>query len=257
MFQRNADSGWHVLDLGGHPTYVNPMFLALIALFAFLGVSAHTATVLTLVENVAIWVPTLFIGIYLHELGHATALKRFGYGTSKIVLHGFGGVTINTRRKSAPPGKSIVISLAGPAVSFLTAVAAFGAYYLLDATVTVGSGVGGALLGFLVRLLYVMGLINAVWGVFNLLPINPLDGGHVVLHALRGKFGNQRKAMYYTAIVSLVTIGVFAFLTLAFPYFIDPLFAVVLGAIFGVMNYRTLQQSQSRGGGPPNPYGRR
>jgi Zn-dependent protease len=257
MFQRNADSGWHLFDIGGHPTYLNPLFLALIALFAFLGVSARTATILTLVENVLIWVPTLFIGIYLHELGHATALKRFDYGTSKIVLHGFGGVTINTRRKSAPPGKSIVISLAGPAVSFLTAVAAFGGYYLLGATVSVGSGIGGSVLEFFLRLLYVMGLINAVWGVFNMLPINPLDGGHVVLHALRGTFGNRRKAMYYTAIVSLVTLGVVALLTLAFPSVIDPLFAVVLGAIFGVMNYRTLQQSKTRGGGPPNPYGRR
>lgn len=255
MFQQNTDSGWHVFDLAGHPTYVNPMFLALIGLFAFLGVSARTATIVTLLQNILIWVPTLFIGILLHELGHATAMKRFGYGTSKIVLHGFGGVTINTRRQNAPPGKSIVISVAGPALSFLTAIVAFGAYYLLQATVTVGGGVGGAILGFLFRLLYVMGLINAVWGVFNLLPINPLDGGHVVLHFLRGRIGNRRKAMYYTAITSLVALGLLAAVTVVVP-FLDPLFALILGAIFGVMNWRTLKKTQNAGG-PRTPRGPR
>jgi len=256
MFHQNTDSGWHLFDLAGHPTYVNPLFLGLIGLFAFLGVSARTATIFTLVENILIWVPTLFIGILLHELGHATAMKRFGYGTSKIVLHGFGGVTINTRRQSAPPGKSIVISLAGPALSFLTAAVSFGAYYLLVGTVGAGaSGAGGVVLGFFVRLLYVMGLINVVWGVFNLLPINPLDGGHVVLHFLRGRLGNRRKAMYYTALTSLAAIAGLALFTIFVP-FLDPLFALVLGAIFGVMNWRTLEQTQNSGG-PRTPYGPR
>lgn len=236
MFGSNIDKGWHLFDLRGHPIYVNPLFLALIALFSFIGLSADTADLMMVLERVGIWAPTLFFGILFHEIGHAAALKRFGFGTSDIVLHGFGGVTINRRRQSAPAGQSIAISLAGPFASFLLAFVSFGAYYALTGGV---SSAGSA--GFFHRFLYIMGLINVVWGVFNLLPINPLDGGHVVLHALRGKYNNRRKAMRQTAIVSLVTVGIVVVVSIALGF--QPLFFILIAFIFGFQNWQILQSS--------------
>jgi len=244
MFGANKRSSWHLFDLFEHPTYVHPAFLILIGLFAIITVNARAGGAFQIVANLLIWAPTLFFGIYLHELGHATALKRFGYGGSDIVLHGFGGVTINRKRTDAPPGRSIVISLAGPFVSFLVAVLGFGAHFLIFGTLEMAAQTGAAM-GLLSRFLFIMGVINAVWAVFNMLPVNPLDGGHVVLHALRGKYGNRRKAMLQTAKISLVALGVVVVGSLM-TGFLDPFFLLILGGIFAYQNWQILKAGNQR-----------
>ena len=250
MFGADTRSSWKLSDWFGHPLYVHPACLVLIGLFAFLGVSARTGGAFQIFANLLIWAPTLFLGVYLHELGHAFALKRFGYGSSDIVLHGFGGVTINRKRTNAPPGRSIIISLAGPAASFALAVLSFGLYFLYTNFVQIGGGGTLAVASnLLVRFLFVMGLINTVWAVFNMLPVNPLDGGHVVLHALRGKYKNERKAMEMTAKISLVALGVTVVGSLA-TGFLDPFFLLILAGIFGYQNWQILQATNQRGGPP-------
>ena len=72
-----------------------------------------------------LWAPVLLISVLLHELAHAGMIAAFGYGSSQIVLSGMGGVTYN--RRHARPWHDLVISVAGPASSFLLA---FVAYYL-------------------------------------------------------------------------------------------------------------------------------
>jgi len=248
MFAADTRSSWHLFDLFGHPIYVHPFFLALIALFGLAGVRAQAGGIGQIIEGLAIWGPTLFGGILLHEIGHATALSRFGYGTSDIILHGFGGVTINRRRASAPPGRSIVISVAGPLASFALAVVSFGVYFLLGALSLPTSGAAGIAASFGLQFFYIMGVINTVWAIFNLLPINPLDGGHIVLHVLRGKYGNDRKAMMTTAKVSLGALGILVAATLVLPL-LDPFLVMIIAAFFGYQNWQILQSG--RGGGPP------
>lgn len=244
MFGADTRSSWQLSDWFGHPLYVHPAFLVLIGLFAFLGVSARAGGAFQIVANLLIWAPTLFFGIYLHELGHATALKRFGYGKSDIVLHGFGGVTINRKRTNAPPGRSIIISLAGPFASFALAVLAFGLHFLIFGSFGTQLEQGALAMNLLSRFLWVMGMINTVWAVFNLMPVNPLDGGHVVLHALRGKYNNQRKAMKMTAKISLVALGFVVVGGLLIG--LAPFFLLILGGIFGYQNWQILQASNQR-----------
>lgn len=253
MFGRQNGTRWHLFDLFGHPVYMEPFFLGLIALFAFLGLSAQSAGISTLVLNVLIWAPTIFIGVLFHELGHAIALQKFGYGSSTIVLQGFGGVTINNRRGNSPPGKSIIISLAGPFFSFLLAVLCLGGLALMPGAMDLTFSINPAgPLDFFKELLAVMGFINVVWAVFNLLPINPLDGGHVVLHALRGKFRNERKAMYYSAYSSLIVLGILVVVSLVVPIF-DPFLFFILAAIFGMQNWQTMKAAK-QGNGPRMGY---
>ena len=255
MFNTDTYGSWHLFDLFGHPVYVSPFFLMLIALFAFMGVSAEQGGAGQIVENLLVWGPTLFLGILLHEIGHATALKHFGYGSSDIMLHGFGGVTINRRRSNAAPGRSIIISLAGPFASFALAAISLGIYILIGGSLAEQSGLLGAGSGLLLRLLWTMGLINAFWAIFNLLPINPLDGGHVVLHALRGQLGSDRKAMRYTAITSLVALGLVILGAGLFGFF-DPILFPLLALMFGYQNWQMLQQTNNRGRrGPRGPMG--
>ena len=252
----SSSQRWHLFDLFGHPIYMTPFFLVLIALFSFMGISAQSGGAVQIVENLLVWGPTLFVGILFHELGHAAALKRFGYGPSDIILQGFGGVTINRRRQGAPPKESIIISLAGPFASFLIAFLSLGVYVLLKGTISLEAGSLFGASGLLTRFLLTMGFINVIWAVFNLMPINPLDGGHVVLHALRAKFGrDQRKAVRYTAITSLVALGLLVVVAIPLQI-LDPFFFLILAGIFGYQNYQMLQATRRQQGPPRGGPGR-
>jgi Zn-dependent protease len=211
---------WKLFELRGNKVFLEPLFLLLVAFFVFSGLTSASQLGAKL-----LWVPILFIGVLWHEFGHAFAIQHFGYGPSKIVLQGLGGVTINERRGGSPPGKSIVISFAGPLFSFsLTLIFGLAAYFYP----------GQDLLN---QFFYLMALVNGFWGVFNLLPIAPLDGGHIVLHALRAKFP-RRKALLYSAYSSLAVLALSAIPLLMF---VDPLFTILLALIFAAHNWRILQ----------------
>lgn len=130
------------------------------------------------------WVAALFVSILVHELGHALTLKYVFGAVPRIVLYLAGGLTLYEpvyyRRKPGTWGE-ILVSFAGPATGFLLAFVI---------------GVFGLLLQFQVRQLpeFLAALlfnefvfyffvsvvwISVVWGIFNLLPIYPLDGGQI------------------------------------------------------------------------------
>jgi len=114
------------------------------------------------------WTAIVFVSILLHELGHALAARKFGSKAS-ITLHAFGGLT---KHHVLSRGASAVVSLAGPLTGF-----AFGAivWWVSRKFTLVGQQ------KWLVdQLLWV----NIGWGVINLLPVIPLDGGHVLAAAL-------------------------------------------------------------------------
>lgn len=203
--------------------WLEPVFLVLVAIFVFMGMTS----IEQLPERL-LWIPTLFIGVLWHEFGHAIAIKKFGYGPSKIVLQGLGGVTINSRRSDASPGRSIAISFAGPLFSFsLTIVFGLLAFLLPEA-------------GLLTSFFTLMAFINGIWGVFNLLPIAPLDGGHIVLHALRAKFP-ARKAFLYSAYSSLAFL-VIILVPATFLLNLSLFFTLILGLLFAAHNWQVIQQ---------------
>lgn len=210
---------WKLFTLGGHTVYLEPLFLLLIAFFAFSGLKS-----LDQLPAALLWGPVLFIGILWHELGHAFAIQKFGYGTSTIILQGMGGVTIN-RRGNTPPGKGAIISVAGPLFSFsLTLVFGLASYFYP----------ANDLLG---QFFYFMAWANFVWGAFNLLPIAPLDGGHIVLHGLRAKFPS-RKAHLYSAYSSL---AVLALLAIPLGMFMSGIFMIILGLMFVMHNLQVIR----------------
>jgi len=127
------------------------------------------------------WVAVVFVSILFHELGHALAARSFGAGAS-IRLYGLGGLTYHSALPTAR--RRILVSLAGPGAGFLLGLLALAPYLLLPPT-------------FIVRaLLYV----SFFWGAVNLLPVPPLDGGHVLEELL----GPRRKglALQVGAVVS-------------------------------------------------------
>lgn len=233
----NSSKSWKLFSVFGHQIYITPWFLLLIGLFSFSGIEAGGGA--QAFQRILIWAPVLTGGILFHEFGHAFALQGFGFGASRIELQGFGGVTINQRGGQRTPGKAILISLAGPVASALLSVLSFVILASLGAALPQGS--------FWADFLWTMMAVNLFWAIFNMLPINPMDGGHIVLHALRWGLKDVRKAVRYSAISSLVVLGFAIAAALAMGYGgIGLLWIIMLGAMFGMQNWQMLQATQAK-----------
>jgi Zn-dependent protease len=173
-------------NLLGIPIRVHPLFWVLTAL---LGATSGT------VIGMLIWVPAVFVSILIHELGHGLAMRRFGQ-VPKIELHMGGGSTAaqpfwwGNRPVSVPltPGQEVLIALAGPSAGFLFAALVIGTVAAAGGSVgvTLAGGVFplpfavfSTNLGIATLIANTFLWINVFWGLINLVPVNPLDGGHI------------------------------------------------------------------------------
>ena len=227
----------------GIPVRVHPMFW-LITVLLGLGASQDDP------RSMLLWVVAVFISILVHELGHALAIRAQGW-QPWITLYGMGGLASYqpTHRR---PGTQIPISLAGPAAGFLLAalimavlrLASVPVMFELGGPMGVILGFDGEALGrpqlatFIGYLLY----INVAWGLLNLLPIDPLDGGHV-FRALMTMV-RPRDALRFSLTVSMFTAGVMAMYVLTQT---RSIYLPLLFAYFAYNNYAALQ-SFSGGG---------
>jgi len=107
-----------------------------------------------------------FVSVLLHELSHSLMARRFGTSVRSITLFIFGGVSqLGGGTTSAT--REFLIAAAGPAASLLLA-----ALFWVFESAAVGVAPALALLRYLAY-------INAMLGLFNLIPGFPLDGGRV------------------------------------------------------------------------------
>ena len=197
--------------VAGIPTRIEPLFFVVMGFFGLAG-GRRGWLILE-------WLVVAGVSILVHELGHAIAFRRFG-ARPEIVLHGFGGATTGAAQ---PPVRSIVVSVAGPATGFLV-----GAAVLVARAVTpTDSELIEVVLVDLIS-------VNIAWGVFNLLPILPLDGGNIVASFFEKTTGDttHRKAR----IVSVGTAVAVGLVGLAFR----ELYIALLAALFGSQNFRSL-----------------
>ena len=222
-----SNTSWHLFTFRGHPIHLAPSFLIVVALFVGMGMESAPNPLYGL-----LWLPVLFVSILLHELGHAFATDAFGYGKSRIVFQGMGGVAIS-RGGYRTPKKAIGVSLAGPAVSALLAAASGGALWALTGSLASTPGPLGAFL-------FLMFQANVFWTVFNLLPIYPMDGGQATYHALEmAKKRDRAWVLRTTAYVSLATI-VLA-LGLAMKVLGVSTFTLLFAAYFAYINVQMLR----------------
>ncbi|HEX2047919.1 MAG TPA: site-2 protease family protein [Acidimicrobiales bacterium] len=142
--------------VSGIPVRVEPIFILVLGLLGW--ANGRTGVLIVVFMVVA------GLSVLVHELGHAFAHRTFG-AQSRITLTGFGGYTLGPVH---PRGRSMVVSLAGAGAGFLVAILAVA----LSQVVASDSEIVESALEDAIW-------VNAVWGVFNLLPILPLDGGHV------------------------------------------------------------------------------
>ncbi len=145
---------------------------------------------------IAVWIAVVLVSILAHELGHAFALKRHKI-QPEIALHWMGGTTSWRMLLPLSRPARIVVSLAGPFAGFAIAGAIYG-------TAVAAPGLFERLPDLAIWMLGQLIEVNLYWGVINLIPVLPFDGGHVLEHALGPK--RERTA----ALVSLIIGGVVA-----------------------------------------------
>lgn len=122
----------------------------------------------------------LAVSVLLHELAHAVAARSVGWTGSSIEITLWGGHT-TFREIDSTPGRSLLVSLVGPAVNLLLGGLCWGLQEGLEP-----GDLTGLLLGMATW-------SNLAVGVFNLLPGLPLDGGRLVESAAWRITGSRAK----------------------------------------------------------------
>jgi stage IV sporulation protein FB len=149
----------------GIPVRVHPMFWLISIIFGW-GFTQQG------LEYLAIWVACMFGSILFHELGHVWMGQLFGTH-GYIVLYSFGGLAVGSNQL-ASPWKRIAVCFAGPLADFVLAGLAWLA--LLYALPQNNHEIARQLLVFALEIII---FINIFWGILNLFPIWPLDGGQI------------------------------------------------------------------------------
>jgi stage IV sporulation protein FB len=206
--------------LGKIPIRIHPSFLVVAVVFGGLYGDLRV---------LAAWVAIVFGSVMVHELGHATVGLAFGLAPS-IELHGMGGTTSWSSGAALSVAKRIAISVAGPGAGFVVAAIV---RYAIGPSAFPPTALGAFVYENLL-------FVNFGWGVVNLLPMLPLDGGNVmtqVIHAFTGGRG-ERAARIVSIVVASLAIPV--------ALVARSLWGGLLAASFIAMNVRGLRDATAR-----------
>lgn len=158
----------------------------------------------------------LIVAITVHEFAHAYTADRLGdptprlqgrltlnplahldpIGTIMLLMVHFGWgkpVQFDPFNLRNPRRDSAIISIAGPVTNFIIAIlSAVLLHLLFNARLTfISNGATNLTLFVLIALLQPIILFNVALGIFNLIPIHPLDGFKIVEGFLSDKYARQ------------------------------------------------------------------
>jgi Zn-dependent protease len=173
-------------------------------------------------QRLLLQVPALLIAVTVHELAHALVADRLGDPTARslgrltlnplphidplgalaFVLAGFGWakpVPVNARNFRNPLRDMTKVAVAGPIANFLTAFAALVLILVLKPAALIPEAA--------LRALSYVYTFNLVLGIFNLIPLPPLDGGHFLPYLLPRSAGSALHGLErYGMLVLLVLV---------------------------------------------------
>jgi len=173
----------------------------------------------------------LILSVTIHEFAHAYAAHKLGDSTAKnlgrltlnplahldplgtlsLLFLGFGwgkAVPVNYYNLKNPKKDAAVISFAGPGSNFVMTLLLTVGVKIIEQVLIPGVGLPATGLLLIIRgLVYPIILYNILLGLFNLLPIEPLDGFKIVTGLLPPKLSVQW--------VQLAPFGIFILIFLA------------------------------------------
>lgn len=231
-------------SLFGVPVEIQPFFWVVCAI---LGGAIHADTPAE-VAGVAIFMFASFISILIHELGHALVGRNLAGGHASIELNSFGGLAFNHGGRFNRSQELWMVA-AGPGAGFLFLAAVMVMFGLAFGFPNAGALAGWELFGFPpknvdIRLLdfmrgqpYVYEFlrdllwINFWWGVINLLPVLPLDGGRITQLLVHP----QRK-VFMIGMIAAATMAVFGYFHLG---------SIYIAFLFGYLSWKNYQGMKS------------
>ena len=186
---------WEVMKIKGIPLRIHTSWFFV---FIYFTLSAKDQLVTLLDGQASIWNGwlmglftsfLLFLSVLLHELAHSFVAIGEGLKVREITLFFLGGMAILEKECKTSQG-SFKIAISGPVISFLLAfLMILLSNNLLESNIIISN------------LFKQVGSLNLLIGLFNLLPIMPLDGG-VILKSIIWHFTGSKRAGIKVAIIS-------------------------------------------------------
>ncbi len=207
---------------------------------------------------IVMWVGCVFISILIHEYGHGLMAMKFDSSPSIVLWMGGGLCYSQTERQT--PLQRLAVVLSGPGAGFVFCGIVMLIYsilygvtprehlsfvrYLLklpDDREGLGGllqklDIGGETERARIQLYGNLVWINLLWGLINLLPIFPLDGGRVSEILLT--YVNRYEGKRWSHTVSLVIAGLLAVVSIPLT---NSYFLAVFFGYFAFLNYQILQ----------------
>mgnify|MGYP001030640023 CR=1 FL=1 len=162
-------------------------------------------------EQLLLVLPIILFSLSVHEYSHGLAALMLGdrtakrqgrltlnplkhldlIGTLMLLSIGFGWakpVPIMVQNLSRGRKSLYIVALAGPISNFIIALFFSLLFNLFGLSNDYGTSMGPSLLS---QFIVIMVFLNVVLGVFNLLPIPPLDGGNIIYSLLPDKLADS------------------------------------------------------------------
>ena len=185
------------------------------------------------------------VSILVHEFGHALTGRRLAGGQPNIVLWAFGGLAYN-RGARFTRWQDFWMTLMGPGAGFLLFIAIvallaifFGpgdaASLVTRSLFGMGSGLTESTATFfetrrpLFLMIYAFLWINFWWGLVNLLPVLPLDGGRIAEIFVR-----PQSRVHTIAIVAAASMAIFGLVKM------ESFYVAILFGYLAYQNYKAL-----------------
>lgn len=189
------------------------------------------------VRRVAVAFVPMLLGIICHEVAHGWAAWKLGDPTAKsqgrltlnpiphldptgsllfvltaltspFILGWAKPVPVEPRYFRNPRQGMMLVSFAGPLTNFLVALAFAFLYTMLSRHLMAGGGGHGMFMDFVLQTSAIGVWVNVTLGWFNLLPIPPLDGSHILGGLLPWPLARQYYAIgRYGIIIVVVLLG--------------------------------------------------
>jgi Zn-dependent protease len=200
------------------------------------------------VQQLLLLIPAFLIAVTVHELAHGLVADRLGDPTARrqgrltlnplphidplgalaFLLAGFGWakpVPVDASNLRRPVRDMAWIAAAGPISNFVVAFLALLALALVPRGTT--PFLGEPLIGILAAVFR----FNLVLGIFNLIPLPPLDGGHFLPYFFpRGSWSTLHQLEQYGPFILLLLV-----MTGATRYIIGPVVGVMEAFFFALV----------------------
>lgn len=209
--------------LFGFPISIQGSFLMIVAVLGYTSFPGEA-------DRIVAFVAIAFVAIIVHELGHAFAARSQGtVSTPTISLEGMAGLTRYRLAEAPSRSQSIMISFAGPLAGILlgAAVLALARSGVLERTPLIDD-------------LILIGLFTTFgWSAFNLLPIVPLDGGHIMTDLIPGSVAVRRRRAAALSIIVAVAAGLWLWFSFG------SIFGPMILALMAYQNFTTLSAAKT------------